>query len=327
MSGLRTPKLTWPLAALTSWDFRPLAALPLLTVVLLLTAAPPQWYLKGPLIAIFGLGVVYRRWLRKPAFWYVTATLLGTTIYLNWESSDNHKYLFVYWCLALCSALSLPGEQRAAALALTSRWLIGLCMLLAVLWKVSMPDYRDGSFFHYTLLADDRFAQFTAAVGGVPLDDLAENQERIDSLREGPASGKRELPDVAGDQFVEELREANASRLPEIRGVALHSSPRINLLAQAMTWWTVAIEGLLAALFLWPDGPRVATLRNLLLICFAATTYFIAPVRGFGWMLMLLGIGQCEDRDRAFRSLFLAALVLIQIYTLPVATVVQRLTH
>src|SRR5262245_34221040 len=141
-------------SALRAFDVRPIRVLPLLTVVLLLTAAPPQWYLVGPLVALFALGVVYRRWLARPAFWYIVATLLGTTVYLNWESSDNHKYLFVYWCLALTSALSLPREQQAEALAQSSRWLIGLCMLLAVVWKLSMSDYRDGTFFHYTLLTD-----------------------------------------------------------------------------------------------------------------------------------------------------------------------------
>ncbi|HZN36096.1 MAG TPA: hypothetical protein VFB80_19835 [Pirellulaceae bacterium] len=290
--------------ALRSFDVEPIRVLPLLTVVLLLTSAPAQWYLVGPLVALFALGVVYRRWLARPAFWYVVATLLGTTVYLNWESSDNHKYLFVYWCLALTSALSLPREQQAPALAQSSRWLIGLCMLLAVLWKVSTPEYCSGSFFHYTLLADDRFAQFTSLAAGVPLDQLRDNAKLVDLLREGHLT--------AGTS---------------IASVVLASSPAVNLLALAMTWWTVAIEGLLAVLYLAPNGRRLAASRNLLLVLFAATTYLIAPVRGFGWMLMLLGLAQCEDRDRIFRPLFLAALVLIQIYTLPFATVVQRLTQ
>lgn len=287
---------------LAAFDVQPLRVLPVLTVVLLLTSAPPQWYLKGPLAAVCALGVVYRRWLARPAFWYFVATLLGTTVYLNWESSDNHKYLFVYWCLALTSALSLPREQQAAALATTSRWLIGLCMLLAVLWKASLADYRDGSFFHYTLLADDRFAQFTASAAGVPLEQLSENQKLRDAI-------------------------TSRSELPLVQSVILNSSPAIPWLAWAMTWWTVAIEGTLGLLFLLPDGRRVGIVRNWLLLVFAATTYFIAPVRGFGWMLMLLGLGQCGDRDRLFRPLFLTALVLIQIYTLPVASVVQRLTQ
>jgi hypothetical protein len=33
---------------------------------------------------------------------------------------------------------------------------------------------------------------------------------------------------------------------------------------------------------------------------------------------MLLGIGQCEQRDRIFRPLYLAAIILIEFYTLPI---------
>ena len=284
-------------------NFEPLRVLPLLTVVLLLTAAPDQWYLSGPLVAVFALGVVYRRWLASPPFWYVVATLLGTTVYLNWETSDNHKYLFVYWCLALCSAFSLPAEQQSAALATSSRWLIGLCMLLAAIWKFSMADYRDSSFFQFTLLTDERFAHFTAAVAGVPQNVLADNRLLETLLREGHLVGA------------------------SIQSVALGSSPAITSIAWLMTGWTVLIEGLLAIAFLAPDRRGVATARNVLLLIFAVTTYLIAPVRGFGWMLMLLGAAQCEERDRGFRPLYLGAILLIQAYTLPVAAVWSRLVH
>jgi len=289
---------------LSSWlarlDFEPLAALPLLTLVLLLTATPDQWYLRGPLIALAAVGVVNRDWLAKPVFWYLAATLLGTAVYLNWEASDNHKYLFVYWALALCGAFSLPRGEQAAALAASSRWLIGLCMLLATLWKLAMPDYRDASFFEFTLLSDQRFAHFTAAVTGLPLTALAENRALESLLREGHLVGAA------------------------VESVRLQSAPIVARIAWLMTWWTVAIEGALAAAFLAPDRPRTARLRNALLLVFGATTYGLAPVRGFGWMLMLLGMAQCEERDRAWRPLYVAAIVLIQLYTLPVATVVQR---
>ena len=122
-------------------SIKPLRDLPLLTIVLLLTSAPDQWYLRAPLVAIFALGVVFRGWLVRPQFWYVVATLLGATVYLTWESADNHKYLFVYWCLTLCCAFSLPRHEQQEALALSSRWLIGLCMLLATVWKLATPEY------------------------------------------------------------------------------------------------------------------------------------------------------------------------------------------
>jgi hypothetical protein len=67
----------------------------------------------------------------------------------------------------------------------------------------------------------------------------------------------------------------------------------------------------------------LATARNAALLFFAATTYFVAPVRGFGWMLMLLGMAHCRDDQRHLRLAYLAALVLIQAYTLPVGAIMN----
>ncbi|MCI0361149.1 MAG: hypothetical protein L0211_21930 [Planctomycetaceae bacterium] len=290
----RAGPLRWP-------AIKPLRDLPLLTIVLLLTAAPEQWYLRAPLIAMFALGVVFRSWLVRPQFWYIVATLLGATVYMTWESSDNHKYLFVYWCLALCCAFSLPRQEQHGALALASRWLIGLCMLLATVWKLATPEYLDGSFFHYECLCDPRLAPLVSWLTGMSSEVLAANRD----LRELMHSG-----------YVRGLT---------IDAVALTDSPRLWWLAQRMTWWTVAIEGTLAVLFLWPDKPRISTVRNAALLFFAATTYFVAPVRGFGWMLMLLGMGQCKSDERGWRLAYLAALVLIQAYTLPVGAILEMI--
>jgi hypothetical protein len=315
--AFRFDQLRWP-------SIKPLRDLPLLTIVLLLTSAPDQWYLRAPLIALFALGVVFRSWLVRPQFWYVVATLLGATVYLNWESSDNHKYLFVYWCLALCCAFSLPKHEQQEALALTSRWLIGLCMLLAAVWKLATPDYTSGTFFHYENLCDGRLAALVAWLTGMTPESLAANRELRELIQSGHLRGLA------------------------LQSVTLADSPRLWWLAQAMTWWTIAIEGTLAVLFLWPDRtkprpvvgvrlgalledqslalpnsfPQVQLLRNSALLLFAATTYFVAPVRGFGWMLMLLGMAQCREDQRGLRLAYLAALVLIQAYTLPVGALV-----
>src|SRR6185436_10062399 len=163
------------------------------------------------------------------------------------------------------------------------------------------PGYRDGSFFQFSLLADERFAHFTSAVAGVSQQTLVDNRLVEALLREGHLVGA-----------------SSAS-------VALGGAPAVAGIAWLMTCWTVLIEGLLALAFLAPDRRGTAAARNTLLLAFAATTYLIAPVPGFGWMLMLLGTAQCEERDRAFRPLYLAAIVLIQAYTLPVATVWSRL--
>ncbi len=296
------PKSERSTAGNTRWQqLDPLVILPPLTVLHLLVHAPQAWYLSVVLVPLFALGLIFRRWLLAPAFWYVTAMLLGTTIYFNWESSDNHKYLFVYWCLALCAAFSLPRPQWGETLARTSRLLIALCMILATGWKLATPDYLDGRFFTFELLADERFAYFTSWTSGVPLETLETNRELRDLLM------------------------SNESGAP-IKTVELSGANSIAPLAMFLTWWTVLIEGLLGVLFFLPASKWANTTRNGLLILFAVTTYSVAPVRGFGWMLMLLGLAQCNHEERRYRWGYLAALLIIQAYTIPLGTILSLVT-
>lgn len=298
----QAPRGIWPAVNVSRWPrLDPLSALPPLTLLHLLLHAPEAWYLRAPLIGLFLLGAVFRRWLRTPPFWYLTATLLGTSVYLHWESADNHKYLFVYWCLALCCAFSLPKQQQRASLAISSRWLIGLCMALATVWKLCQLQYLDGTFFQYCFLEDERFAHFTARFADLPLQNLADNRQLRDLLTSGHLQGL------------------------DMTRVTLTGAAQLASLSWFFTWWTVFIEGALALGFLLPNSRWTALIRNGLLILFGMTTYGLAPVRGFGWMLMLLGLAQCQAREIEFRYGYLFALLLIQAYTLPLAEIVTAL--
>jgi hypothetical protein len=283
------------------WSLDRLRVLPLLTLLVLLTHAPEVWYLQTPLVVLITLALMFEPWRQAPQLWFLISLCLGTTLYLNWESCDNHKYVITYWCLTLCAAFTAAPTRQTDVIQHSSRWLIGLCMLWATLWKIATPEYRDGTFFTYELLSDERFAHFTALFGGTSLATLAENRELRDLIVHGYTRGM------------------------EISSVQLSSSPGVAALAWCLTWWTVAIEGALAVLFLWRDHPRIATLRNGLLLFFAVTTYAVATVRGFGWMLMLLGMAQTTEEQRRWRMAYFSAFLLIQLYTLPLADLWQRL--
>ena len=287
---LREQRFQFPVLA-------PLRVLPLLTMVQLLVGTAHSGLLLAPLAAWFALGAALPRLLRTSLFWYATATILGTGVYLTWESADNHRYLFVYWTLALCCTFSLPRTEQPLALATTSRWLVGLCMLLAAAWKIVSPDYLSGSFFHYELLVDERFAHFASWTSGLSLEQLAENRTLRESLVAGQLTGV------------------------ELNQVQFRAAPGIAAVAQLLTWWTLGIESLLAGLFLAAAvlrcRPRLMLVANLALLLFAATTYAVAPVRGFGGILMLLGLSQCEPEHKKLRYAFLAAFVLMQLCPLP----------
>jgi len=80
------------------------------------------------------------------------------------------------------------------------------------------------------------------------------------------------------------------------------------------TVWTVAIEAAVAAAFLWPAGRGLSRYRDALLLLFCITTFAVAPVAGFGWLLIALGVAQSDLSGQRTRGIYLATFVLILFY-------------
>jgi hypothetical protein len=238
------------------------------------------------ILGLAAAGLLLPGLLRHPGLWMALTILTGLRVVLDWSLADNHGYLLCYWCLAV--SIALCSHDPSACLALNGRLLIGLAFVFATLWKVVLsPDYLDGRFFRVTMLTDPRFAGFIQLVGGLM-------PERLDELR---AFVKQH---VDGQLF-------EPSFLPA-------EPPRFLLLAAYMTWWTVAIEGAIALTFLWPVGRGLSKVRDAILLTFCVTTYAIATVAGFGWLLLALGIAQCQPERRTTQLFYLAVFVLILFY-------------
>lgn len=219
----------------------------------------------------------------RAALWWILAALCALRIANFWPLSDNHAYLLVYWCLA--AALALHGPAPGETLARSARGLIGLAFAFAVLWKGWLaPEFLDGRFFRATLLLDPRFEDWTRLTTGL-------SGESIEAAR-----AYLKLEQGAG------LYGA----VPE----AL-SSARLARVAAVMTGWTLAIEALLALAFLGPRDRGLSRLRDELLILFCATTYAVATVEGFGWLLIALGVAQARTPGRWRIPAYLGAYALI----------------
>jgi hypothetical protein len=224
--------------------------------------------LRPPILLLGAAGLLLPPLLRRPGLWFALALLTGLRVALDWPLADNHAYLLVYWCLAI--GLALGGAEAEKDLAASGRVLIGLVFALAVAWKgLLSPDYLDGRFFRLTLLLDPRFESFSRWIGGMSADQL-------DALR----------------QFL----RLHADLGPPATSVPLQPA-RFVLVAQAVTLWTLAIEAAIAVAFLWPRPAGPGRLRDALLLCFCATTYTVAGIESFGWLLLAMGAAQC-DRQR-----------------------------
>ena len=242
--------------------------------------------IRPAVMLLAGAGLLVPGWLRRPGLWWLLALLSAVRVILDWPLPDNHAYLLCYWCLAI--ALSLLVEDSAGSLASNSRMLIGLVFAFATLWKLVLsPDYLDGTFFRVTLLTDPRFEDFTRWFGAVTPELLESHRTLLEQHVDGAMPGSIDGP-VVPQRFL--------------------------WLARFATVWTLVIEAAVAIAFLWPGTSRLCNARHALLILFCATTYAVAPVEGFGWLLIAMGVAQCEPERRTTRTLYLAAFALILLY-------------
>jgi hypothetical protein len=261
-------------------------ALRLLLLALLLHPVGDRW-LRPLLVGVAALGLLAPAALRSVALWGALAAGTALRVVADWPMSDNHAYLLAYWCLA--AALATASADRDRALAWNGRWLIGLTFAFATLWKVALsPDFLDGRFFRVTLLDDTRMESFTQLLGG--LDD-----ETFHDLRA--------LVREHGDGVFVPWE------------VMPQETPRFRTLAALMTGATVALEGALAAVFLLPLPARFLLLRHALLLFFCVTTYALAPIAGFGWLLLSMGVAQTDLAWRRLRLAYVACFGFVLLVT------------
>ncbi len=274
----------WP----GSTDPVELLTLPLRLTALELLLRPmgPDW-VRALLLVVAGLALLFRPVLLSPVTWWLAAALVAARIVADWPLPDNHIYLLGYWCLAVGLAVGAP--DRAGTLARSAAWLLGLAMVFAVLWKgLLSPDYLDGRFFRVTLLIDDRFADAVRLIGGLTNEQLAANRAMLAPLPEGA-----------------EL----------LTPPSLIEPASFRAFVAATTWGVLIVEASMAALFLWPGGRRLQAARHALLLAFCLVTYAFAPVAGFGWLLIVLGLSTCGAGQLGWRLAYLTTWFVVLLYS------------
>lgn len=260
----------------------------IMTLLLLLLYPSDFWYVRIPITVLCVSAFVFRTLRLDPKFWFVVAMVVMAGNYQNWFLVDNHKYLLGYWCLALFCCFQTDDPKKS--LAAIARWLIALSFLFAVFWKVASSDYIGGTFFQYALLLDDRFRALSESLGGM-----------TPELNNANRTAYRALLNFDS----------------RIEAVSLLYPKGTIYLAVIFTWWTLLIEVLVAACFLWPVGKFISKWRDFILLAFILSTYSVAPVLGFGWTLIIMGLVQCEDRYKYIPQLYMLAFIILQIYNLP----------
>ncbi|MEM8598320.1 MAG: hypothetical protein AAGF99_00225 [Bacteroidota bacterium] len=257
------------------------AAMTLLMIVLSLHE--PSWPVKLGLVTLTATALVLRPLMRNPLLWLGLVGVLVLAYTQTWYQQNNHDYLKLYWCLGV--GVSLLAAEPLRAVRVNARILIGLCFLFATVWKAVSVDYMSGAFFNYFLLQDTRFELFADHLVGLdPSVLMQERAGRVFYTAFGDPAGVLAVP------FAAEAR----------------------WLGVAMTWWTLLIEGAVALAFLLPARFTLAKWRDAVLLVFIFSTYFIAPILYFAWLITAMGLIQCErETFRYAPVLYVAAFVLV----------------
>jgi hypothetical protein len=272
-----------------------------LTLIVLMLRPQGEGLLGAAILLVAGAGLVIPSLTGSARTWMLLAALLAGRIAADWPLADNHIYLLAYWCLGVALALcwyepsgSSDDDPKGSyhrsfeILRSTSRLLVGCAFACAVVWKALLaPDYLDGRFFRVTLSTDDRLAPVALAAGLSPV-QLQANRDALEPLPAG---------------------------VEVLDGPVLVEPPGFRRVAAALTWGGVALEALVALAFLLPVATRWPSLRHILLLAFCVATYAFAPVAGFGWLLIVLGLAHCDPDQRRLRLAYVAAFALVLCYS------------
>ena len=255
-----------------------------MTAVLLLLRPQGPPLLQTAYLAAGAVALIAPSALTSAQLWLTVSAVVALRIASDWPLADNHVYLLAYWCLAL--GLALSSAAPSLTMSRAARWLVASSMAFAVLWKsVLSPDYLDGRFFRMTLIVDERFEDVVRVAGGMTREEIARHRLALAPLSEGA-----------------ELAE-DASLVEPVA---------FSRLALALTWGALFWELALAAVFLAPLPAALQWVRHALLLAFCTLVYPVAPVAGFGWLLLAMGVSQMPDADAFWRR----AYVLIWLWVL-----------
>jgi hypothetical protein len=248
-----------------------------LVVVVVNNRDTPALFIITAAIAVVGLG--QPRVARNPWLWLAMGAAMGAHHLISWEGVDDHVVLTTYWAVAVGLSLLAPDPGRM--LALNGRVLAGLTFAFAAFWKVTSGDFVDGDFFRYTLLLDDRFEYVARIVGGMSEEQYLANYHAVGALHAEPGAS-----------------------------AALALPTRVSTIALVMTAWGLVSELSAAVTHLVPLPRRLLWLRHFWLFAFAATTYLVVPIGGFGLILLVFGLAQTQPGERR-RVAYVAAMAAV----------------
>jgi len=256
-----------------------------LTLLTLLYTQVGNFLTRPFILSLAAIGLLSRQVRQQSLLWFSLFCLTAYRMLDQWPMADNHAYLLALWCLTFF--LYNYREASLTILANNARILIGLVFLLASFQKINADDYLNGSFFRYLFLTDDRFEDFAILFGNISYQQIDDARRLLDAYQF--------LSTLSHDQIVP-------------------LSSEFHVLVIIATWWNLFDQIIVACCFLAPINSLLFKSRDFVLLVFCLTTYAVAPVPGFGWLLISMALVQCESRLRVYIAYYVTFFLILFYY-------------
>ena len=228
-----------------------------------------------PLIVVSAIGILFQESRQSKWLWGTLCAIYFLWIRLNWQTIDNHMYLWGYWLLAIF--MSLFAKNKTKTLQYSAQYLIAFCMLFAFIQKIN-PIFLSGDFFYYTLITDKRFFFIGKLVNFNMVNVISENNQMLSEM------------------------------MSNTKSVILNPGPYIlHPLSKILTGYILALEGLLALIFFLPKK-RLYQWQHWLLFLFFSV-YILLPIRGFAFTLITMGIVLIKKKDVYLKVIYIGFLL------------------
>lgn len=177
-----------------------------------------------PILTLGSMGILFERTRQSKYYWIFMTLFYFLFVIQNWQIIDNHIYLWGYWLLAISCSFFTTNQQES--LKWSAKYLIAFCMGYAFFQKLN-PSFLSGDFFYYKLITDQRFNFIGPFIQYNLSEVISENAYLINKVTY------------------------------ETKTIILNAGPYIlHPISKGLTWYTLLIEGLLAALFFLPRKKR-----------------------------------------------------------------------
>ena len=230
-------------------------------------------------IAVIAFPFLMKKW----AAWLLISVFLTLNLYFNYLHTSNHLFIATYFSWIVTLVL-ISKDDFCEALRSSSKYLLILVMGMAVIHKITSPEFYSGSFMSYEFLFGLRY--FFPIIMLWPNFDnyISQNQSGLGEIFNKNFSGESSVSFVYPDE-------------------------EFFVFTKGLSFITIFYEAVVV-LFL-VIYPRYKRLAHILLLSFIWFTYIYTNENSFFSMLCILGYLISYSGQKKFRTAYIITIILM----------------